>query len=77
MVVHDKAFGNGSVTRVHNLRVYPNEENRHDSAKIKQEVAKNLLPDWMLIPDGGNPDAQDLISEYWQSVRRMVKKTLS
>lgn len=77
IVFHDPSFGDGGVTRVHNLANSPNTNGRKDNLKILEEVNAHKLPDWMLIPDGGNPYSNDLVRDYWFSTRTMVKKTLS
>lgn len=74
--IHDPYFGDGSVTRVHNLKNSPDDPNRHDSQTIREDVEKGYMPDWMLIPDGGDPLAEDLIEGYWKSIRKLVRSKL-
>ncbi len=75
-VFHDFVFGDGGVTRVHNIRDNPPAGTRDDSPELLEDIRKNRLPDWVLIPDGGNPYAKDLVNDYWGSVRRLVKNKL-
>ncbi|OGE29550.1 hypothetical protein A2867_00110 [Candidatus Daviesbacteria bacterium RIFCSPHIGHO2_01_FULL_40_11] len=76
IVFHDPSFGDGSVTRVHNIFNHPNYNGRTDNPRLLEEVRAKKLPDWMLIPDEGNPYSNDLVKDYWQSIREKVKKTL-
>ncbi len=39
-------------------------------------IELDAMPLWMLIPDGGDPTALDLLTSYWQSTRKMVKEKL-
>ncbi len=77
LVFHDPFFGDGAITRVHNIYNHPNSDGRIDNPKILEEVRKRQLPDWMLIPDGGNPYSNDLVRDYWQSTRRAVARVLA
>lgn len=75
-VFHDPYFGDGGVTRVHSIRDVPNPQ--RDKPEVLADVKqKDKLPDWMLIPDGGNPYAKDLVTDYWQSMRGIIKKNLT
>lgn len=75
LVFHDAYFGDGGVTRVHNIKNV-RDPLRVDHPKVLDDIRNDLLPPWMLIPNGGNPYAKDLVNEYWQSVRKMVKEKL-
>lgn len=76
LVFHDPYFGDGGVTRVHNIANSPNDPNRKDNLKVQEEAKTGVTPPWMLIPDGGDPYSRDLIENYWKSLRQMVKKKL-
>lgn len=39
-------------------------------------IELDAMPLWMLIPDGGDPNALDLFVSYWQSTRKMAKEKL-
>ena len=64
--------------RVHNIR-----DNIMGAAHptIQREVTSGILSSqevaWMLIPPGGDPYAQDLIRDYWGSVREFIGKRLT
>lgn len=75
-IFHDPSFGDGGVNRVHNIKDVPSIQRKYSPSTV-EEVNKNMLPDWMLIPEGGNPYAQDLVREYWQSTRMLVKQKLA
>lgn len=81
IVIHDKFWGEGSVTRVHNIKNHPDDPLRNDNRSVVDEVTNGNLskPEvgWILIPDGGNPYAQDLVKDYWFSLRKLVKLRLS
>lgn len=77
LVFHDPFFGDGGVTRVHNIFNHPNSDGRVDHSRILEEVRAKKLPDWMLIPDGGNPYSNDLVRDYWQSTRKRVRRGLA
>lgn len=77
IIFHDPYFGDGGVTRVHNILNFPNAGGRTDNPRILEEVRAQSLPAWMLIPDGGNPYSDDLIRDYWQATRSMVKQKLT
>lgn len=74
IVFHDPFFGDGGVRRVHSIR------DNTDVAMLYPESivteTQNKLPDWMLIPEGGDPYSNDLIANYWKSIRTMVKRKL-
>ncbi len=76
IVFHDPSFGDGAVTRVHNIFSHPN-DGRTDNPRVLEEVKALQLPGWMLIPDGGNPYSDDLVRDYWHSTRTMVKQILT
>lgn len=76
LVVHDKYYGDGGVRRVHNIASAPDEEGP-DNPIVKDEIAQGILPLNMLIPVGGNPYAQDLVTGYWASVRALVRSRLA
>ncbi len=74
LVVHDPAFGDGGVRRVHYIATAPIAS---DNAVVLQEISLGSLAPYMLIPVGGNPYASDLVADYWTSVRTIVKSTIS
>lgn len=76
LVVHDDSFGDGGVRRVHRIMEYPDDHGIRDDPLIKREIQLNAIPPYMLIPIGGNPYAEDLVSDYWFSVRELIKTTL-
>ncbi len=73
-VFHDPFFGDGGVIRVHNIKDNP--DIQRDNPTVIKEAQQGKLPDWMLIPTKGNPYASDLVKDYWQSTRQIVKQTL-
>jgi hypothetical protein len=77
IVIHDPYFGDGGVRRVHNIR---NQPQPWDNPGIVAEVTSGMLKDptisWMLIPDGGDPYASDLVTGYWAATRSLVRRTL-
>lgn len=75
IIFHDPYFGDGGVSRVYNID--SNNPERKDHPSVVREVQAGRLPDWMLIPDGGDPYAKDLVTGYWQSTRKLVKERLS
>src|SRR6267378_2555205 len=72
LVVHELAFGDGGVRRVHQIAREPDQDGVADSPLVKQEIQMGSLAPYMLIPIGGNPYAADLVDEYWMSVRQLV-----
>ena len=77
LVVHDEAFGDGGVRRVHHMATLPDDHGVPDNALIKQEIQMGSLAPYMLIPIGGNPYASDLVTDYWSAVRSLVKSTVA
>jgi hypothetical protein len=77
LVVHEAAFGDGGVRRVHQIAREPDQNGVADSSLVKEEIQMGSLAPYMLIPIGGNPYAADLVSDYWASVRQLVKATLA
>jgi len=76
LVVHEAAFGDGGVRRVHQIAREPDQDGVADSPLVKEEIQMGSLAPYMLIPIGGNPYAADLVSDYWGSVRQLVRATL-
>ena len=76
VVFHDPFFGDGGVARIHNLRTQITQRNMATET-VRKEADEKEMPDWMLIPDGGDPYAKDLVKNYWGSVRKLVKEKLS
>jgi hypothetical protein len=76
LVVHEAAFGDGGVRRVHQIAREPDQDGIADSPQVKQEIQMGSLAPYMLIPLGGNPYAADLVDDYWASVRQLVRVTL-
>lgn len=76
VVFHDPFFGDGGVARIHNLRTQITQRNIATET-VRKEADEKEMPDWMLIPDGGDPYAKDLVKNYWGSVRKLVKEKLS
>jgi hypothetical protein len=76
LVVHDLAFGDGGVRRVHAISDDIAIDGHLDHPFVQEEVRGGYLPLWMLIPMGGNPYAADLVHDYWFSVRSLVATTL-
>jgi hypothetical protein len=74
VVVHDPAFGDGGVRRVHYMATAPIAS---DSPVVLREIGLGSLAPYMLIPVGGNPYATDLVADYWTSVRTLVKASLT
>ena len=74
-VFHDPYFGDGGVTRTHNIKNTPGLE--RDNPVVIEEAQHEKLPGWMLIPVNGNPKAANLVKDYWQTPRRLVKEALS
>ena len=70
LVIHDPAFGDGGVRRVHYMATQPEDT---DNPLVKSEIEMGSLAPYMLIPVGGNPYASDLVAEYWGAVRQLVK----
>lgn len=77
LVIHDEVFGDGGVRRVHRIRDQPDSQGIPDHPLVKWEVRGRHLPPHLLIPIGSNPYAEDLVGEYWRSVRVLVRRTLS
>jgi hypothetical protein len=75
LVIHDQKFGDGGVSRVHTILDFPDVPGRDDHPNVLREARTGALPPWMLIPDGGDPYASDLVHGYWRSVRRLVRAT--
>lgn len=76
LVVHDEAFGDGGVRRVHYMAPMPNQYGVSDNPNVTQEIAMGSLAPYMLIPLGGNPYATDLVTDYWTSVRGLIRARL-
>jgi hypothetical protein len=76
LVVHDEAFGDGGVRRVHYMAQMPNQNGVTDDSNVTQEIAMGSLAPYMLIPLGGNPYASDLVTDYWTSVRSLIRTRL-
>lgn len=70
LVIHDLAFGDGGVRRVHYMALDPDGS---ESPLVAQEIAMGSLAPYMLIPQGGNPYAEDLVRDYWSSVRTLIR----
>jgi hypothetical protein len=70
LVIHDPAFGDGGVRRVHYMATQPEDT---DNPLVKNEIEMGSLAPYMLIPVGGNPYASDLVADYWGAVRQLVK----
>jgi hypothetical protein len=51
----------------------PDDHGQADNPLVKEELRMGSLGPYMLIPIGGNPYADDLVSDYWQSVRQLVR----
>lgn len=77
LVVHDEAFGDGGVRRVHAMAADPDAHGIPDNPNVKAEIRFGSLAPYMLIPIGGNPYAADLVNDYWESVRALVRTTLT
>jgi len=76
LVIHDEAFGDGGVRRVHYMALDPNAFGIPDSPNVTQEIAMGSLAPYMLIPLGGNPYSVDLVTDYWPSVRSLIRQRL-
>jgi hypothetical protein len=76
LVIHEAAFGDGGVRRVHQIVREPDQDGIADHPLVKEEIQMGSLAPYMLIPTGGNPYAADLVGDYWTSVRDLVKVTL-
>lgn len=76
IVIHDLLFGDGGVSRIHNIVDFPAARIQGDNPAVVAEARAGLLPYWMLIPDGGDPYATDLVDGYWAPVRKLVKDRL-
>jgi hypothetical protein len=76
LVIHDEAFGDGGVRRVHYMALSPSEDGVADNPMVDQEIQEGSLAPYMLIPPGGNPYADDLVSDYWGATRTLVHDRL-
>jgi hypothetical protein len=76
LVVHDEAFGDGGVRRVHHMSAISDDHGIADNALVKEEMRIGSLAPYMLIPVGGNPYSSDLVNDYWGSVRTLVSTML-
>jgi len=77
LVIHDEAFGDGGVRRVHYMALFPEEHGVANNPLVDQEIQEGALAPYMLIPLGGNPYADDLISDYWGATRALVRSRLT
>lgn len=75
--INDPMFGGSAVSRTHAIEHNYQKPERHDNLRVVEEIKKRLFPPWMLIADGGNPYSADLVTDYWQSVRDLVKQKLT
>lgn len=76
VVIHDAYWGDGAVTRTHNLASPVPQERAKASLEILKDIEANKLELFTLIPNGGNPYASDLVKNYWKAVRDIVKERL-
>jgi hypothetical protein len=76
LVIHDEAFGDGGVRRVHYMALMPNQFGVTDAASVTTEIQMGSLAPYMLIPLGGDAYASDLIAGYWSSVRTLIGSRL-
>lgn len=76
LVVHDPYFGdeNSGVVRWHNI--LNNNENIEEDPRYKKLFDEGRINNWMLFPDGGDPNASDLIEGYYKPIRKGVRATL-
>jgi hypothetical protein len=77
LVVHDEAFGDGGVRRVHHMIAKPDDNGIADSAAVKQELQMGSLAPYMLIPIGGDPYGADVVGDYWPAVRALIKSNVA
>jgi hypothetical protein len=77
LVIHDEAFGDGGVRRVHHMAAMPDDHGQPDNAFVKEEIGMGSLAPYMLIPIGGNPYTVDPVDAYWPSVRTLIRTTLA
>jgi hypothetical protein len=77
LVIHDEAYGDGGVRRVHHMASTPDDQGQPDDDSVKAEIAMGSLAPYMLVPISGNPYATDVVNDYWRSVRALVASTLT
>jgi hypothetical protein len=77
LVVHDEAFGDGGVRRVHYMALTPDAYGIPENPQVAQEIQLGSLAPYLLIPLGGNPYADDLVTDYWGSVRDLIRSRLT
>jgi hypothetical protein len=77
LVVHDEAFGDGGVRRVHYMALQPDANGVSENPLVAEEIQLGSLAPYMLIPPGGNPYAEDLITDYWGPVRSLIRARLT
>ena len=77
VVIHDPAFGNGGVRRVHQIAIDPESDASLEHPLVKRETELGSLAPYMLIPIGGNPYAADLVTDYWAPVRALIRAALT
>jgi hypothetical protein len=77
LVIHDEAFGDGGVRRVHSMAQSPEEHGIRVNPLVAEEIQLGSLAPYMLIPPSGNPYATDLVTDYWASVRDLIRAQLS
>lgn len=75
--INDPMFGGSAVSRTHVIEHNYQKPERHDNPRVVQEIINGLFPPWMLIVDGGDPHSENLVEDYWKSVRELVKGRLS
>lgn len=75
--INDPMFGGSAVSRIHAIEHNYQKPGRHDNPRVVQEIKNGLFPPWMLIADGGDPYSNDLVEDYWQAVRDLVKERLT
>jgi hypothetical protein len=76
LVIHDEAFGDGGVRRVHYMALFPSEHGVGNNPLVDEEIQLGSLAPYMLIPLGGNPYADDLVVDYWSATRTLVRSHL-
>jgi hypothetical protein len=77
LVIHDQVFGDGGVRRVHSMATQPDADGIAENPLVAQEIQIGSLAPYMLIPPGGNPYADDLVTDYWGPVRTLIRSRLS
>jgi hypothetical protein len=77
LVIHDEAFGDGGVRRVHYMALQPDANGVAENPLVAEEIQLGSLAPYMLIPPGGNPYADDLITDYWAPVRSLIRSRLA